>query len=285
MSDERPSYVGVSHEHVRYEIVRTRSGALAIRSLDTDEVMHPGVGPMVEAEQLYVRQSRLAERLRAVEAPILVLFDVGMGAASNAIAALAESEADPFSAARLELISFERDSGALRMALSQSAAFGLEGASGEGARALLGRGRYETPRTCWRLEDGDALAALVRQTARPDIVFWDPFSPRVNPSLWTVAAFAQVRRRAGPRCTLFTYSASTAVRVALLLGGWAVGVGEAIGDKAATTAAAVRATDLKRPLDRNWLTRLSLPKAPLPSDAPADAVKRVAAAPQFSFAG
>jgi hypothetical protein len=42
---------------------------------------------MAEAEQLYVRQSRLAERLRAAEGPTLVLFDIGMGAASNAIAA------------------------------------------------------------------------------------------------------------------------------------------------------------------------------------------------------
>jgi queuine tRNA-ribosyltransferase len=173
----------------------------------------------------------------------------------------------------------------LQEALSHPAAFGLEGAAGEGARALLTWGRYETRRTCWRLQEGDALAALARETESPDIVFWDPFSPRVNPSLWTVAAFAQVRCLAGPRCTLFTYSASTAVRVALLLAGWAVGVGDAIGDKVATTAAAVRTEDLTRPLDRRWLARLSLPGAPLPSDAPGDAVKIVAAAPQFGAVG
>ncbi|HVU49687.1 MAG TPA: hypothetical protein VHL80_03310, partial [Polyangia bacterium] len=45
------------------------------------EVMHPGVGPVVEAEQLYVRQSRLAERLR--EERTVVVFDVGLGAGSN----------------------------------------------------------------------------------------------------------------------------------------------------------------------------------------------------------
>src|SRR5205823_3732694 len=103
---------------------------------------------------------------------------------------------------------------------------------------------------------------------RADVVFWDPFSPRANPSLWTVAAFAALRRVAGPRCTLATYSASTATRVALLLGGWAVGVGDAIGDKAQTTAAAVHVGDLARPLDRRWLARLARPDAPLPADAP-----------------
>jgi queuine tRNA-ribosyltransferase len=96
-----------------------------------------------------------------------------------------------------------------------------------------------------------------------------------------VAAFAAIRRVAGPGCTLATYSASTATRVALLLAGWAVGVGEPIGDKAQTTCAAVRVEDLLRPLDRAWLTRLSLPGAPLPADAPGDAARLAAAAPQF----
>lgn len=271
-----------SHERGSYEIVRTRSGALAVRSRSAGEVMHPGMGPRVEAEQLYVRQSCLAERLRAALAPTLVLFDVGMGAASNAVAALAESERAPASAARLELVSFDRDRGALLLALSHAVAFGLDGVAGEGARALLDGGRYETARTCWRLEEDDALAALAHQSLRPDIVFWDPFSPRANPLLWTVSAFTEVRRVAGAHCTLFTYSASTAVRVALLLAGWAVGVGEAIGDKTATTAAAVRVGDLARPLDRRWLARLSLPGAPLPPDAPPDAASRVAASSQFS---
>ena len=56
---------------------------------------------------------------------------------------------------------------------------------------------------------------------------------------------AAARRWPADRCTLFTYSASTATRVALLLAGWAVGVGAAIGDKRQTTAAAVRAEDLR----------------------------------------
>ena len=59
-------------------------------------------------------------------------------------------------------------------------------------------------------------------------------------------------------------------------------MGDAIGEKAATTAAAVAAGDLARPLDGSWLARLSRPDVPLPSDAPPDAVARAAAAPQFA---
>jgi queuine tRNA-ribosyltransferase len=260
-----------------HEVVRTRGGALAMRSLDAGEIMHPGVGPVVEAEALYVRQSRLAERL--VESRTLVLFDVGLGAGSNAFAARAASERA--GAGRLELISFERDLGALELALETPDAFAIDAQAAVAARALLAHGRHETPRTSWRLETGDVLEALACTDARADIVFWDPFSPRANPSLWTIAAFQAVRRVAGPRGTLFTYSASTATRVALLLAGWSVGAGDAIGTKAHTTAAAVDATDLARPLDRAWLARLARPDAPLPSDAPPDAAARAAAAPQF----
>lgn len=94
--------------------------------------------------------------------------------------------------------------------------------------------------------------------------------------------FTAIRRLAGPRCTLFTYSASTTVRLALLLAGWAVRVGDAIGEKAFTTAAAVEVGELARPLDRAWLKRLHRPDLRLPSDAPPDAVERVTASWQFS---
>ncbi len=265
-----------------HELCRLRTGAVAVRDLATGEVMHPGVGPLVEAEFLYVRQSRLEDRLRETGGATLVVFDIGMGAGSNAVATRAVSERAPAHAARLELVSFERDPSALRFALKHADVFGLDGENGEAARALLDRGYHDSARTRWRLAWGDVLDALARETSRADIVLWDPFSPRANPSLWTVAAFTAIRRVAGSGCTLFTYSASTAVRVALLLAGWSVGVGDAIGDKAATTAAAVRASDLARPLDRRWLSRLSRADVPLPVDAPADVVERVGGAPQFS---
>jgi queuine tRNA-ribosyltransferase len=210
-----------------------------------------------------------------------VVLDVGLGAGSNAMAARAVSERAPAGAARLELYSFERDLGALELALASGEAFGCQGETAEAARALLAQGEHATARTSWRLVAGDVLDALARFDVPADVVFWDPFSPRANPALWTVAAFAAVRRVAAPGCTLFTYSASTATRVAMLLGGWAVGVGDAIGDKRQTTAAAVDVADLARPLDHRWLARLVRPDAPLPADAPAGAVARAGAAPQF----
>ncbi len=278
-----------------HEVVRTRGGAMAIRSLAEGEVMHPGVGPLVEAEELYVRQSRLAARLEAREhAPendgTLVLFDIGLGAGSNALAAWATSERAAPGAARLLIISFERDLGALELAVelalgpapALASEFGMEGERLTAARGLLATGHHETARTSWRLARGDIIDSLQAESAKADVIYWDPFSPRANPESWTVAAFAAARRVAGTRCTLFTYSAATSVRVALLLAGWTVGAGAAIGEKLATTAAAVDVRALGAPLDARWLARLARSGAPLPADAPGDARSIVATLPQFT---
>lgn len=264
-----------------HELVRTRAGIWAIRSCDAGEVMHPGVGPVVEAEALYVQQSRLSERLQTADRSPLTLFDIGLGAGSNALAAWQASERAPLSAARLHLISFERDLGALELALAHGPELSIVGDAALAAQALLIHGHHETLRTTWRLSKGDVLECLDREPSLADIIFWDPFSPHTNPTLWTIAAFAAVRCKAGPRCTLFTYSASTATRIALLLAGWVVGVGAPTGSKAATTAAACHLADLARPLDRSWLTRLHRPDAPVPSDAPTNWVQIIASLEQF----
>jgi queuine tRNA-ribosyltransferase len=265
----------------RHALVRTRAGVMAVRGLVEGEVMHPGVGPRIEAERLYVGQSRLAERLAAPGASSVVVFDVGLGAGSNAAAAFTVAEQSAAGAARLELVSFERDLGAFELGLAHAEELGLVGCAAAAGPVLLAEGRVSTSRSTWRLERGDVLEALKREPARADVVFWDPFSPRANPALWTVAAFAAVRARAGGRCVLVTYSASTAVRIAMLLGGWVVGVGDPIGDKAATTVAATEPELLVRPLERSWLSRLARPDVPLPPDSPPDAAARIARLSQF----
>jgi queuine tRNA-ribosyltransferase len=271
----------------RFEIVATRGGAAAVRDRESGEVMHPVIGAAAESERLYVAQSRLAERLARRSAGTgerLVVFDVGLGAGSNALAALRVARQAPAGAPLLEVVSFERDTGALALAASGEGAerLGLTAADRAAARALLAAGRHGEPGIAWRLAAGDALGMLDAEASRADIVFWDPFSPKVNPELWTWAAFAALGARCAPRATLFTYSISTAVRSALLLAGFHVGAGEGSGPKAETTAAALEAGDLLRPLDRRWLDRLSRSSAPFPPDAPPDALERIRAHPQFA---
>jgi queuine tRNA-ribosyltransferase len=253
-----------------------------VRDALAGEVMHPVIGPAVEAERLYVAQSRLVERLSR-PGPRLVLLDVGLGAGSNALAALAAAgRAAPGRA--LEIVSFERETGALALAASDDGAraLGLSAEALDAARALLRDGRHEGPRVLWRLVRGDLRETLPAEApSRAEVVFWDPFSPKANPELWTVAAFAAARAACADGATLFTYSTATATRAALLLAGWCVGVGDPSGPKEQTTAAATDRSLLARPLDARWLARVARSSAPFPPDAPPDALGRLRAHPQF----
>jgi queuine tRNA-ribosyltransferase len=268
---------------VSFAIVVTREGARAVLDEATGEVMHPVVGGRVEAETLYIGPSRLRERLATPDDAPLVVLDVGLGAGSNAVAALLAAKSGP-GARRLDLVSFDRTADALRLAVDDphAADFGFTAETAAAARALLANGTHETPQLHWRLVRGelpDTLAAVPAASA--DLVFWDPFSPRSNPALWSVAAFRAVRRLCRPGATLHTYGAATSTRAALLLAGFAVGTGDPSGKSVQTTVAALAAADLRAPLDRRWLERWRRSSAPLPADAPPDAAERIAAAAQF----
>lgn len=267
------------------EVVVTRGGARAMLDHAVGEVMHPGIGPLAEADGLYLAPSRLAARLAAPGDAPLVLFDVGLGAGSNASAAWRCSEARAAGGRRLEIVSFERDLAALTLALEpdHAADFGLDGAAGAAARGLLADGHHQAASTRWSLRRGEVPATLAAEPAgAADVVFWDMYSPRANPALWTAAVFTALFRCCGPRATLHTYSAATASRSALLLAGFAVGLGTSTGAKEHTTEAAVDLRDLARPLDRRWLERLGRSSAPLPADAPADALDRIRGCGQFA---
>lgn len=266
------------------EVVVTSSGARAILDRCTGEVMHPVVGPLVEAERLYVGPSRLAQRLVELATDPLVLLDVGLGAGSNAAAALRAAQAAPLHSRRLSIVSFDRSTVALELSIGEGhpADFGFDDARREAAQTLLRQGQSATPRAQWRLRLGELPESLSREPeAAADIVFWDPFSPLANPKLWDLGAFTALRRACRAGATVHTYSGATRVRAALLLAGFSVGFGEAIRPGREATVAALDPAALERPLGHPWLERLQRSSAPFPVDAPRDALERIQALPQF----
>ena len=147
-------------------------------------------------------------------------------------------------------------------AASTASAFGCDGEPADAARALLADGAHETR--------AHALAARPRRSprgarardgARRHRLLGSVLAAR-QPGAVDGGRVRGARRVAGPRCALYTYSASTATRLALLLAGWAVGVGDAIGDKAQTTAAAVGGQRSGAPARPRWLARLSRARRP-----------------------
>ena len=73
-----------------YELHRSAQGFYSIRQISSGEIMHSVTAPSEEANKLYIEQSALAARLmkRDNNADELVIWDVGLGAATNAMAAI-----------------------------------------------------------------------------------------------------------------------------------------------------------------------------------------------------
>ncbi len=251
-----------------YEIHPGAGGFNSIRQISSGEVMHSVNRPDDEANRLYVEQSFLARRLAAPGAATedLVVWDVGLGAATNAMAVLrcferCQAGANGAPLRPLRLVSFECDLDPLRLAANRGSYFPhvRHGAP----QAILARGHWThaSGGMHWELRHGDFLALLDLAPA-PDLIFYDPFSFKTDAALWTAEAFARIFAACAPKpAELYTYSAATAARVALLSAGFHVGAGAGTGPKADTTIAFTRpegaAAHPRRPalFGNDWLAR------------------------------
>jgi queuine tRNA-ribosyltransferase len=105
------------------------------------------------------------------------------------------------------------------------------------------------------------------------VIVYDPFSYKTNHALWTLDIFSRIVKRGAPRSKeLYTYSASTAVRGALLAAGFFVAQGIGTGPKADTTIAFTGVNGSQdhrlfpRLLDHSWLTRWRRSAAKFPAN-------------------
>ena len=246
-----------------FEIVTTSAGAVSIRNKIVNEIMHNPVGPWREANDLYINQSRLRERFMRDDHSDLVIFDVGLGAASNALAAIhACLPLNGPTKRRLHVVSFENNLELLRFALAHADSFEHMRGFEEPLQTLLDSHHWESPcgQIIWDLRAGDFLKALDHELMVPEVVFYDPYSPAVNQDMWTLDGFKKLHQHClksqnSQGTTLYTYSVATPVRAALLIAGFYVGHGIPTGLKRETTEFSTRIENLANPLSKDWFGR------------------------------
>jgi tRNA U34 5-methylaminomethyl-2-thiouridine-forming methyltransferase MnmC len=241
--------------------VKLAGGVHSVHSVAHRETFHPVIGPVAEAEALYVKQLRLPERMGAHSGEF-VIWDVGLGAAANVLTVLRNTRE---ATCPLRVVSFDHTLEPLQFALENAAALGYFTDYENSVKNLINHqhatfteaGRQIT----WELHLGDFPTLLAGSRAKalpaPHAILFDAFSPAKNPAMWTQPLFANLFRFLNPSrpCALPTYSRSTMLRVSLLLAGFYVGAGHATGEKEETTIAANNLNLISEPLDKKWLQR------------------------------
>jgi tRNA U34 5-methylaminomethyl-2-thiouridine-forming methyltransferase MnmC len=284
-----------------YQLVRLNNGICSVRSLADAETFHPVVGPVAEAEALYVSQLRLCERLQH-HAGEFVIWDVGLGAAANPLIVL---HATRDLACRIRLVSFDHTLEPLKFALKHAADLGYFGSYEKHLEELLREHRVAfqdgAQSVNWEVHLGDfpALLSNLKSNTQnsklfpvPHAILFDAFSPAKNPAMWTLPLFTNLFQLLDLQrpCAMPTYSRSTILRVTLLLAGFFVGAGHATGEKEETTIAANDLSLIAEPLDRRWLDRARRSHSAEPLTEPtyrtaplsAETWNRLQAHPQFA---
>ncbi len=259
-----------------FVVHETREGRFSIKHISSGEVMHPGSDPNLEAEELYVKQASIQERVMSEPETEIVLWDVGLGGAYNAMAAIRAYE-DKSRAhrdvpvARMRIVSFENDLDAMRLALLNVER--QPHLKHPAPHVLLREGSWHSKGLplSWELLEGDFLAQM-KNAPRASIIFYDPYSNKTNPELWTLETFQLLRSCSADGDTeLYSYTASTRIRAVLLAAGFFVARGASTGIKIETTLALTPAAlDRRRKtgnvdlLGPDWLARWERSDAKFP---------------------
>src|SRR5580698_3469607 len=104
----------------QYKIVKLAGGVHSVHSVAHRETFHPVIGPVAEAQALYVRQLRLPERM-AAHSGEFVIWDVGLGAAANVLTVLRATRS---AKCPLRIISFDHTVEPLQFALANAEILG-----------------------------------------------------------------------------------------------------------------------------------------------------------------
>jgi queuine tRNA-ribosyltransferase len=272
----------------------TENGSLFhIQHVESKESMHSVLDPNQEATELYVEQSRLSYKLCNHDDSIseIVVWDVGLGAAHNAMATInlaLKLQNDKQQKRVLKLISFENDLDSLKLAIKHKNKFSH--LRHQAPEKLLQQGIWQQDQISWHLIEGDFKDKFCL-AEKANIIFFDPFSYKTNSDFWSYTLLAKIYKEGIENdAELFTYSASTAFRAALLLAGFYVAKGKGSGPKQDTTAAikldSPKAAQHFEFLDSSWLERWTRSDNKLPEDLKSEELEtlaiRLKAHPQFS---
>jgi len=227
------------------KIVRTEDGSLTLFSEKFNEPYHSlTAGAFKEAVEKFCKPCKVEEKAKKGK---LNLFDVCFGLGYNTVAFL-ETAFSSNPNVKVSVVGFEFDLGVIEKSLELS--WGDYEKWKRIIRVALRSKRcedifltinYFSPQIKLKIYIGEGREVIKRIHRKyeqfADAIFHDPFSPRVNPELWTFEFFQKLRSIIKRDGILATYSAASPVRKALWMADFGVKEGVAVGRKSRSTVA------------------------------------------------
>lgn len=246
----------------QFEIVKHSNGTFSVRDTESEQVMHSRIGAWEEAVRVYAESAPLFEKMK--ESSQVILHDVGMGTAANAIAAIEQLKKQN-AKGTLIIESFETKPNGLKFALAHLNEFNFLTDYQQHLLELLNKKittfKFDELQIVWRLHEGDFFKNLY-QAQKPDFIFYDFYSPKADQSLWSEDSFKKIKNYLGEHpCCLYTYSSATPVRLNILLAGFFIGKGLHTEMKTETTVASTVYKKLMAPLGEQWRQKIFISPA------------------------
>lgn len=233
-----------------YKIIQTEDLTKTVWSEYFDEACHNISGAREETVHNYILGCHLPE-LFEKKREIHVL-DVGFGVGMGLSCLLEFVDQYSFHSHAVHYTSIELDDvfalWSLKNVLPE---VHLENKSLEGLFFL--EGKYKNIEIKIFLGDGRLTlpqAFEKKIIAQCDAIFQDPFSPKKNPSLWTVEWFLFLKKFSNPNVRLATYSASVSIRKSMIFAGWSIENHKGFGQKRSMTQASLSGSTESSLLDQ-----------------------------------
>lgn len=204
----------------------TDDSSITLFSEKYQEHYHSTKGAVEESFEKFVKPCKIAELAKNGKIRILdVCFGVGYNSAAAIDVAL-ESNPDCV----IEIVGLENDQNIIDEIKNMNPAFKhydiIKGKADEKIKL--------------KILLGDARERIKELTEKFDAVFFDPFSPKVCPELWTKEFFAQVKRLMKQDAILTTYSCARIVRDNMKAVGLTVEDGPVLGRRGPATIASLK---------------------------------------------
>lgn len=221
----------------------TEDGSTTFWSETYQETFHSSHGAKQEAEAKFVTPTKIAQK--ATTQTQLNILDVCYGLGYNSAAAIACVSELPNPAAKLHIIALENNLEVPQKAIASGLVNIWQPAIAQILAIAAAEQNVITENISLQLLIGDARQTVSQvPTKWADAIFLDPFSPPRCPQLWTMEFIQLLANCLKPDGYLVTYSASAAVRTAMIQAGLQIGAIAPVGRKSPSTIAAFAPTVL-----------------------------------------